>query len=200
MDAHQEIPSIDEYNALQQVHSWRIAQMRQDWLEVVYDGECKVSMDCEDWQPVASTSQVELVKEEESAVPFLNVVQRELAKMDRKNAPAVSAESMTPGITTFLSASSFQVLDRVSKIWSTVQRLRAEFALVNLRWPVSYHAMPNIVKADVAVVIPTSKSKVVVSFTIPGEGASGWPSSLYGSSKAAHRVKVDVQSVYGAIE
>ncbi len=81
-----------------------------------------------------------------------------------------------------------------------MQRLRAEFALVNLRWPVSYAAVPHAIKADVTVVIPTSKSKVIVSFIIPGVGASGWPSSLYGSSKEAHRVKVDVRSVYGAVE
>ncbi len=67
---------------------------------MVYDGECKVSMDCEGWKPVASTSRVELVKEDPSALPFLAVVQNDMMKMDKKDAPAVSPsvliQSTTP--------------------------------------------------------------------------------------------------------
>ncbi len=90
-----------------------------------------------------------------------------------------------------------QAFYRVGRVWSTVQRLLAELDLVNLRYPVSYTASEDSVSAVATLVMPRTKSKILVTFEVPLEGVAMWPASLYGPGKAKERITATVSQVYG---
>lgn len=82
----------------------------------------------------------------------------------------------------------------VGQWWSSVQQLRSELRLLNLRYPTAYRVdETNTLHSSTAMVLPETRSKVKLNFSITTDMLSTWPFSV-------SALGVDIEVVYGNVE
>ena len=88
-----------------------------------------------------------------------------------------------------------QTVQLVAHMWTAVQRLRSEFKMISLRYPTKYTFSEE--RKDFTscstILLPASRAKIQVSFTVDEAILSSWPESV-------GQVGVSVTKVYGSIE
>lgn len=83
----------------------------------------------------------------------------------------------------------------IARLWTAVQRLRSEFRAVGLQYPTKYSYVEDKKAFETCstILLPRSKSKVQVMFSVDETMLASWPESV-------SRAKVAVTKIYGSVE
>ncbi|EIW69319.1 hypothetical protein TREMEDRAFT_71597 [Tremella mesenterica DSM 1558] len=197
----------DEYDSLQHLHQWRIVHLSPSSLELTYDNEINLCFSAKDFHPDLSSINITLIDVGEGKkASSSGITLPYIGHGEKKGPRGRGGISMEGLFEVFLnSMESFKkecntlplLIQRIGQLWSSIQRLRSELRLVNLRYPLSYTlsstSLSPLLQVRTCLVFPAMRSKVEVTFNLTGETVSGWPGSLA-------NVEVDVETVYGSVE
>ncbi|KAF5375271.1 hypothetical protein D9758_000082 [Tetrapyrgos nigripes] len=178
----------EELETLEDLHMFRITKVNANIFEYVYASAYRVSIPCQKYQPVVE--KIDIVPVPESSrhkddFPRLKNFLLSAAKHMIRN----SGESTTR-----------RIVQKLSDYWSSCSQLCLQFRLLSLRYPLEIELNQSSAKpfsefrAQIPLLFPSRKSKVIVSFVFNRDAYSRWPVSIksmryevavaYGSARA----------------
>ena len=166
--------------------------MLPEQLELEFDYEIRLTFQCSDSVPDASTATVELLPENHSL------------KHGKPRGYLSKGPSPTEGLFKVFQAaiaedaaqsSATALVRRAGQLWSAAQRLRGELRLVNLRYPIKYSMAPesDVLAANVIVLLPEMRCKAEVTFMATATILREWPRSVAS-------IEVSAKTIYGTAE
>ena len=182
---------VDELETLEDFHLWRCTKMSPRLMKFIYAARFEVSIPCDNficYKP--SASQLTVTKTNESKLkerdPF-----PALTDLMVSNAPFL-LQTRQDGIQ--LPA----VVQRLGDFWTSCAQIRSQLTFLRVKYPlvvdtISANKGPPSLRAKAAVIFPSVKSKVHITFIFDWDTYSRWPLSI-------SSLRCEVKVAYGGIE
>ena len=204
--------TTDELDALQRLHLWKFDSISDESIKMTYDDEVALFVPRKNGQPMITGARVEhLPRKAVSGSAKLGKlrhgeeVTHGLFAMFEEGVRDLSktVEALPTVSRFFLSRyeehRSTQFIQRTGQLWSASQRLRSEMGFVTMHFPTTYrtvttpHRGEQALVASVRILVPTSKSRVELSFLFEQGTMVGFPAALAG-------IEVEAKAMYGSAE
>ncbi|THH12139.1 hypothetical protein EW145_g162 [Phellinidium pouzarii] len=192
----------DELESLQVLHSWRIAKVAQQSLELVFDEQFLVSVPCMKFRPISTEISISRINNGEG----LNHVRRRPDPFSLISDLVIRrAEMFVRGVST---NSVKTVVETLSDFWTSCTQIRTQLRFLAIKYPLSLSSLSSQqgdefsgFKAVVSVLLHKQKTKALVAFLFSDEVLGCWPfaiQKLQCEVKIAYG-KVDPEEVRGAV-
>ncbi|KIY32951.1 kinetochore protein Spc7/SPC105 [Cryptococcus gattii E566] len=179
----------EESISLQHLHLWRPNKILPERIELSYDEEILLSINCANYAPDISSASLEYLSER--------------MQSSKRKCLGIRGESPTRCLFEVFKGAVGDVIkyktwdlpsfvQQTGLLWSNAQRIRAELRYIEFHHPlfITYNPSTFLMSASVSIMVPQVKSKVLVWFDVDKSVIRGFPGSL-GS------VGVSIKRVYG---
>ncbi|OWT35957.1 kinetochore protein Spc7/SPC105 [Cryptococcus neoformans Bt1] len=179
----------EESISLQHLHLWRPTKILPERMELIYDAEILLSINCTNYVPDISSATLEYLSER------MKLSKRKCSGIRGESPSRCLFEVFRGAVGDMINHKSWDLASFVQQtgiLWSNAQRIRAELRYIEFHHPlfITYNSSTFLMSVSANIMIPQAKSKVLVWFDVDKSVVRGFPGSLGG-------VVVSVKSVYG---
>ncbi|OXG77477.1 kinetochore protein Spc7/SPC105 [Cryptococcus neoformans A2-102-5] len=179
----------EESISLQHFHLWRPTKILPERMELIYDAEILLSINCTNYVPDISSATLEYLSER------MKLSKRKCSGIRGESPSRCLFEVFRGAVGDMIKHKSWDLASFVQQtgiLWSNAQRIRAELRYIEFHHPlfITYNSSTFLMSVSANIMIPQAKSKVLVWFDVDKSVVRGFPGSLGG-------VGVSVKSVYG---
>ncbi|KAL5534634.1 hypothetical protein ACEPAG_1097 [Sanghuangporus baumii] len=181
---------LDELEWLQALHSWRLAKVSQQLIELVFEEQFFVSIPCMKFRPVTPKITIKRIHQANDSKRSKRIDLHPLFSELVVRQAEVFARSLS-------AISLKRVLEALSDFWTSCALIRTQFVFLGIKYPLQLELVETDGSTNLRVVasILFSKraTKVLVAFVFTPEVLAGWPFVI-------RKLQCEVKTVYGTID
>ncbi|KAL5495664.1 hypothetical protein ACEPAI_1127 [Sanghuangporus weigelae] len=180
----------DELESLQALHSWRLAKLSQQLIELVFEEQLFVSIPCTKLRPVTPKITIKRIHQANESKCSKRIDLHPLFSELVVRQAEVFARSLS-------TTSIKRVLEALSDFWTSCAQIRTQFVFLGIKYPLKL----ELVEADgttnlrvvASMLFSKRTTKVLVAFVFMPEVLAGWPFVI-------RKLQCEVKTVYGTID
>ncbi|KAL5518577.1 hypothetical protein ACEPAH_260 [Sanghuangporus vaninii] len=180
----------DELECLQALHSWRLAKVSQQLIELVFEEQLFVSIPCTKFRPVAPKITIKRIHQANES--------KCLKRIDLHPLFSELVVRQAEEFARTLSTTSIKrVLEALSDFWTSCSQIRTQFVFLGIKYPLKLELAEvdgtTNLRVVASILFSKRTTKVLVAFVFTPEVLAGWPFAI-------RKLQCEVRTVYGTID
>lgn len=194
---------------LQALHSWRLAKVSQQLVELVFEEQFLVAIPCTKFRPVTPKITVKRIyrasplkrSKQIDSYPLFSVL---VIRQAEAFARTLSTTSIKRVSLHYIACSIAhcnlcrQVLEAMSDFWTSCAQIRTQFVFLGIKYPIKLEVRQAAdgsmtLRAVASMLFPKRATRMLVAFLFTPEVLGNWPFAI-------RELQCEVKAVYGTIE